>query len=144
MQGREVFLSVAKDSLEEELGLTVMVPTVAEKLSLTLPQIIRVVDYLEDAGFIKQVKYCGVDEMNNDEQFIPILSSTLKILSEPTFKEKIQQRAMQLSKYSWEQVEEVDYRDDDAPHVIYRNFCLRFAESEVLKTLVTNKVPVSS
>ena len=139
----KIFLSVAQDSLEEALGLRVKIPTVAKKLSFTLPQIIRVIDYLEDAGFIKQVRFFDIDTITYSEQFFDILSDTLKILSEPTFQEKIRQRAMQLSKFSQVQVEELDYMDDDDPHLIYWNFCLRFAESEVLKILVKNKVPVS-
>lgn len=139
----KLFLSTAKDLLEVELGLTVSIPDVAKTLSLTLPQIIRAIDYLEDAGYIKRVKFFSAEVESYSYPFYDLMPSVMEILSYGAFKEKIRQRAMQLSKFSEDQVEELDYLDDDDP----RNKCwecfYRLAEAEILTAAVSEKIPAS-
>lgn len=135
-----IFLSVAKDSLEDDLGLKVKVATVAEKLSFTLPQIVRAVDYLEDAGYIKHVKlFCDEDI----SEFVGLMPSAVDILLAPDFKERIHERAQQLSKMTDDQVDELNYLDDEDPRLKYWECFMRFAEAEILKAIVTDKVPAS-
>lgn len=135
-----IFLSTAKDSLEDDLGLKVKVASVAEKLSFTLPQIVRAVDYLEDADYIKHVKLFRDEDIS---EFVGLMPGAVNILLTPNFKERIHERAQQLSKMTDEQVNELNYLDDEDPRLKYWECFMRFAEAEILKTIVTDKVPAS-
>ena len=75
----KLFLSLAKDSLESEFGLTVSVPDVAYRLSFTLPQIIRTIDYLEDAGYIKHVKLFVAEDASDKYPFFDLAPSVMQI-----------------------------------------------------------------
>lgn len=138
-----IFLLTAKNSLEDDLSLKVKVVTVAEKLSFTLPQIIRAVDYLEDASYIKQVEFIRAEDIPNSEENTALLSCALKTLSAESFREKTRQRAQQLDNMTDEQVDELNYLDDEDPRLERWECLVRFAEAEIVQTILSSKIPAS-
>ena len=134
------FLISAANYLENKLTLKVNVKIIAGQLNLSLPLVLRTVDYLEDAGYIKQV-----ERFNNGskDKLFEYLPKIFELIPNEDIESVAFEKARKTSGLSEEDVEALDYLDDEDPKISRWNFARRFAETETINELISEQIPIS-
>lgn len=138
-----IFLISSANYLEDKLTLKVNVKAIAEQLNLSLTLVLRVIDYLEDAGYIKQVEKLNSGNSNAKENLIKYLPKIINLLPNDDIENIISDKAKKISGLSDEVVEFLDCLDDNDPKISRWNYAKRFAETEIISEFIAGQIPIS-
>ena len=137
------FLICSANHLKYKLTLKVSVKDISERMRLSLPSVLRVVDYLEDAGYIKQVEKFSVDNSNSKEKLIEYLPQIISLLPNDDIEEIVSDKAKIIGGLSDEDIEALDYLDDEDPKISRWNYAKRLAETEIIGEFRAGQIPIS-
>lgn len=137
------FLICSANYLECKLTLEVRVKDISERMKLPLSSVLRVVDYLEDAGYIKQVEKFSVDNSKSKENLTEYLPKIINLLPDDDIEDIISDKAKAISGFSDEVVEALNYLDYRDPKISRWNYAKRFAETEIISEFIAGQIPIS-
>lgn len=137
------FLKTAADFIQDVYDLKVNVQPIVEKTKMTGIRAIRAIEYLEDAGYIKQVEMIEDSAVSTFARLLGQPSNFMNIAMVEAVERAVLERAMKICRFSPEDVDSVDYLDDDDPKIKIWNYAKKIAETEVIQTVLDTKVPLS-
>lgn len=137
-------LTASANFLSENFTLNVNVKAVVEKIKLSGIRVIRAIEYLEDLGFIKQIESIDSTNISSltkllEQPALPIMNyNTTKILNE-----KIFERTVQMTNFNEEDIESLDYLDDDDPKLETWECAKNIAKIEVANVFINSQIPIT-
>lgn len=137
------FLKTAADFIQDVYDLKVNVQSIVEKTQMSGLRAIRAIEYLEDAGYIKQVEMIEDSAISTFAKLLEQPSDFMNIAMVRAVEQAIRERAMKICRFSQEDVDALDYLDDDDPKIKIWYYAKKIAETEVIQTVLDTKVPLS-
>ena len=137
------FLKTAADFIQDIYDLKVNVQSVVERTKMSGLRAIRVIEYLEDAGYIKQVEMIEDSAISTFAKLLEQPSKFMSIAMVKAVERAVKERAMKICGFEQYDVDALDYLDDDDPKIKIWNYAKKIAEYEVIQTVLDTKVPLS-
>ena len=137
------FLKTAADFIQDIYDLKVNVQSIVEKTKMSGLRAIRAIEYLEDAGYIKHVEMIEDSAISTFAKLLEQPSEFMNVAMVEAVERAVRERAMKICRFSEEDVDALDYLDDDDSKIKIWYYAKKIAETEVIQTVLDTKVPLS-